>query len=122
MLDKLDHIQIAMPAGKEAEARRYYGEILGLPEIEKPEALRSRGGCWFELANAGLHLGVQKDFLPAKKAHGAFRVSNLAELAQILQEKDFSITWDDNLKNETRFYSEDIFGNRLEFMQTKDLD
>ena len=122
MLDKLDHIQIAMPAGKEAEARWYYGEILGLPEIEKPEALRSRGGCWFELANAGLHLGVQEDFLPAKKAYPAFRVSNLAELAQILQEKDFSITWDDNLKKETRFYSEDIFGNRLEFMQTKDLD
>ena len=67
MLDKLDHIQIAMPAGKEVEARRYYGEILGLPEIEKPEPLCSRGGCWFELANAGLHLGVQKDFCKPKK-------------------------------------------------------
>ncbi len=121
MITSLDHIQIAMPIGKESQARQYYGELLGLKEMEKPAALRSRGGCWFELANLGLHLGVEKDFSPAKKAHPAFRISDLNKLAELFLKKGFKVTWDENLKGERRFYSEDIFGNRLEYMQDKSL-
>jgi catechol 2,3-dioxygenase-like lactoylglutathione lyase family enzyme len=73
----IDHVQLAMPPGGEEKARNFYQKILGFEEIEKPEPLRSRGGCWFKSGSAELHLGVEEDFRASKKAHPAFRVEDL---------------------------------------------
>jgi catechol 2,3-dioxygenase-like lactoylglutathione lyase family enzyme len=108
----IDHIQIAMPANEEAKARAFYGELLGLTEIEKPEALRARGGCWFQVGTQQLHLGVEAEFRPAKKAHPAFRIQNYEALQQRLEQTGFAITPDDMLKDVERFYTHDPFGNR----------
>jgi catechol 2,3-dioxygenase-like lactoylglutathione lyase family enzyme len=119
----LDHIQLAMPSGEETKARRFYGELLELQEIEKPEPSRTRGGCWFQLGadqlnfTSQLHLGVETAFKPAKKAHPAFRVENYEGLQQHLREAGFTVTPDDVLKNVERFYTHDPFGNRLEFIK-----
>jgi catechol 2,3-dioxygenase-like lactoylglutathione lyase family enzyme len=76
----IDHVQIAAPEGCESAARDFYGSVLGMKEIEKPAALRARGGCWFESGSQQLHLGVERNFQPAKKAHPASAVFNLHEL------------------------------------------
>ena len=77
MLDGIDHVQLAAPPGCEAEARRFFGELLGLEEVEKPESLRARGGVWFRIGAQQLHVGVEQEFAPARKAHPAFAVSAL---------------------------------------------
>jgi catechol 2,3-dioxygenase-like lactoylglutathione lyase family enzyme len=112
----LDHIQLAMPANEEAKAKTFYGNLLGLKEIEKPEALRTRGGCWFQLGDLQLHLGVEEDFKPAKKAHPAFRVDHYEDLQKRLREAGFTVTPDDLLRDVERFYTYDPFENRLEFI------
>lgn len=116
----LDHIQLAMPANEETKARAFYADILGLQEIEKPETLKARGGCWFQLSGTQLHLGVEADFRPAKKAHPAFRVSDYEALQKKLEVNGFTVTPDDALKDVERFYTHDPFGNRLEFIKQKD--
>ena len=116
----LDHIQLAMPPGGEAEARRFYGEILGLAEVPKPAALVSRGGCWFEGHGVVVHLGVEEDFVPARKAHPGFRVVDLAEARHVLEAAGAPIIPDDTLPNVRRFYTADPFGNRIEFIQEGD--
>ena len=68
---RLDHILLAMPAGREADARKFYQGILGIPEAVKPPDLAARGGCWFETGALQIHLGVEKNFAPARKAHPA---------------------------------------------------
>ncbi len=113
----LDHIQIAMPANEEVRARAFYVDLLGLQEMEKPEPLRARGGCWFEVGVQQFHLGVEADFKPTKKAHLAFRVKNYAALQEKLVAQGFTVTPDDMLKDVERFYTHDPFGNRLEFIQ-----
>jgi catechol 2,3-dioxygenase-like lactoylglutathione lyase family enzyme len=114
----LDHVQIAAPAGCEAAARRFFGELVGLAEIEKPEPLRARGGAWFALGDRQLHVGVEADFEPARKAHAALRLeaAELDELAERLAAAGAPVTWDDGLPGERRFYSEDPWGNRIEFL------
>lgn len=112
-----DHIQLAIPAFEEVKARAFYGELLGLREIEKPEALRDRGGCWFQVGTQQLHLGVEADFRPAKKAHPAFRVENYKDLQEKLVKDGFTVTPDNMLKDVERFYTHDPFGNRLEFIK-----
>jgi catechol 2,3-dioxygenase-like lactoylglutathione lyase family enzyme len=115
----LDHVQLAAPAGCEREARRYYGELLGLDEIEKPEPLRSRGGVWFRVGSQQLHIGVEGKFAPARKAHPALRVAraeDLEALAERLAAAGAKVIWDDSLPGERRFYSEDPWGNRIEFL------
>lgn len=84
----IDHVQLAMPAGQESKARAFYGDILGIPEVEKPEALQARGGVWFESGAVKIHLGVEDDFLPAKKAHPALVVSDLNSLIGSLKSPD----------------------------------
>src|SRR5436305_14578875 len=106
---RLDHVQVAAPPGCEEAARAFYGGLLGLRELEKPDALRARGGVWFE----HLHVGVEDDFRPARKAHPAFLVENLDELAARIGD----VTWDDAVPGVRRFYASDPFGNRLEFVQ-----
>lgn len=117
MFETIDHVQLAMPAGGERVARAFYGDLLGLSEVPKPIALQTRGGCWFEQGDVAVHLGVEADFRPARKAHPAFQVTDLDAFVGRLQVGDVIITWDDTLAPAVRrFYAHDPFGNRLEFL------
>lgn len=113
---RIDHIQIAAPAGCEEAAREFYGGILGLKEIEKPEALRPRGGCWFECGDRQLHIGVEKNFRPAKKAHPAFAVAEFDGLRETLAKRGI-VLMDESIPGTRRFYADDPWGNRLEFVE-----
>jgi catechol 2,3-dioxygenase-like lactoylglutathione lyase family enzyme len=113
----IDHIQLAAPKHCEFDARKFYGEILGLREIEKPGPLRGRGGCWFQIGEHQLHIGVDTDFRAAKKAHPAFAVEDLEKLREILVARGVKITENDVLPSVRRFYAEDPWGNRLEFLE-----
>jgi catechol 2,3-dioxygenase-like lactoylglutathione lyase family enzyme len=115
---RLDHIQIAAPEGCEAAAREFYGSILGMEEIEKPPILRARGGCWFQCGYQQLHIGVERDFRPAKKAHPAFVVADLDELRGELAAQGIAVVDDRELPATRRFYAEDPWGNRLEFIES----
>jgi catechol 2,3-dioxygenase-like lactoylglutathione lyase family enzyme len=116
----IDHVQLAMPAGEEVAARRFYGGLLGLAEIEKPAALAARGGCWFERGTVRVHLGVEAGFAPARKAHPAFLVDDLDGLASRLAAAGFAAEPDGTLPGYRRCYVSDPFGNRLELMQRGD--
>ena len=112
----LDHVQIAMPPGGEDAARAFYGALLGLPEVPKPLALALRGGCWFVRGGVQLHLGVETAFRPAEKAHPAFRIAGLDELAAALAAAGHPVRWDDELPGVRRCYTDDPFGNRIELI------
>jgi ribosomal-protein-serine acetyltransferase len=114
----LDHVQVAAPAGSEGEARWFYGDLLGLPEIEKPEALRGRGGVWFACGAQQLHVGVIDDFSPATKAHPALRVggADLNPVAERLAAAGSDVQWDDAIPGTRRFYTADPWGNRIELL------
>jgi catechol 2,3-dioxygenase-like lactoylglutathione lyase family enzyme len=115
--DRVDHVQFAIPAGGEEQCRAFWGEILGLAEIPKPPALAPRGGCWFEGPGFQVHLGVEADFRPARKAHPGFEVSGLTELAKLLATHNYTVTWSDEVPGQDRFHTADPFGNRVEFLQ-----
>ena len=115
MISGLEHVQLARPRGGEDEARRFYGKLLGLKEIEKPEPLRSRGGVWFECGAQQLHLGVEDPFSPARKAHPALLISNVTAL-EALAERLGDVRWDADLPGYRRFYVFDPFGNRVELL------
>lgn len=117
MIVGLDHVQVAAPAGGEDEARAFYGGLLGLPELDKPEPLRARGGAWFQVGTQQLHVGVEPDFAPARKAHPAFAVEGLDALATTLAAAGCEPTWDDAITGRRRFYVDDPFGNRLELLE-----
>jgi catechol 2,3-dioxygenase-like lactoylglutathione lyase family enzyme len=116
-LTRLDHIQLAIPADSEDVARQFYEGILGLTEVPKPEPLQSRGGCWFVGPEFMLHLGVEQDFAPARKAHPAFLSTDLESLRQHLLHSGVRVTLDESVPGVPRFYAMDPFGNRLEFIQ-----
>jgi catechol 2,3-dioxygenase-like lactoylglutathione lyase family enzyme len=112
-------VQVAAPPGCEDAARRFYGELLGLGEVEKPEALRGRGGVWFACGAAHqLHVGVAQDFTPATKAHPALRVAaaGLDQLAVRLEKAGVEVLWDNAIPNVRRFYVADPWGNRIELI------
>jgi catechol 2,3-dioxygenase-like lactoylglutathione lyase family enzyme len=113
----LDHIQLAMPEGGEAAARGFYEGLLGLTEVEKPGNLKKRGGSWFEKASIKVHLGVDKDFRPARKAHPAFLVSDLKNLVARLEQAGVAARRDEPLPGHDRVYVDDPFGNRIELME-----
>jgi catechol 2,3-dioxygenase-like lactoylglutathione lyase family enzyme len=113
----LDHLQLAMPHGREADARAFYGGVLGLPELQKPPNLAARGGVWFALGSQQFHLGVEDDFRPARKAHPAFLVQDIRALRARLEQHGFTPYEDEPLSGYDRFYVADPFGNRLEFLQ-----
>jgi catechol 2,3-dioxygenase-like lactoylglutathione lyase family enzyme len=113
----IDHVQLAMPANGEVVARRFYGNLLGLQELAKPPNLAARGGLWYACGALQLHLGVDADFRAAKKAHPALRVRNLAELRAALEAAGHPIKLDpDAIAGVNRFFTEDPFGNRIEFV------
>ncbi|HTV54542.1 MAG TPA: VOC family protein [Terriglobia bacterium] len=113
----IDHLQLAVPPNCEVRARDFFGRLLGLEEIEKPEALRSRGGCWFRLGSIQLHIGVEVDFRPAKKAHLAFAARDIDLVAASLETAGVRCTWDHAIDGVRRFYADDPWGNRLEFVE-----
>jgi catechol 2,3-dioxygenase-like lactoylglutathione lyase family enzyme len=115
----IDHVQLAMPAGREDEARRFYGEVLGLPEQPKPPNLAGRGGCWFGTEGVMLHLGVEDGFRPAKKAHPALLVEDLAALVIRFGEAGIAVVHDEPLPGYDRVYVADPFGNRIELLEPR---
>jgi len=112
----IDHVQLAMPPGREDEARAFYAGLLGLLEIPKPPELARRGGAWFETAAVKLHLGVEADFRPARKAHPALLVRELPALVLRLRDAGVEVV-EDPLEGHYRVYVADPFGNRLELME-----
>lgn len=113
----LDHVQIAMPKGGEKEAREFYQDILGISEVPKPAELSGRGGAWFENGKIKIHLGVEADFRPAKKAHPGFLVSDLPQLLATLMSKGYAVSEDQSLAEVKRAFTQDPFGNRVELIQ-----
>jgi catechol 2,3-dioxygenase-like lactoylglutathione lyase family enzyme len=116
-VEAIDHVQLAMPAGREDEARAFYRDLLGIPEQTKPPHLAARGGCWFESATVKVHLGVEADFRPAKKAHPALLVRDLGDLVRTLTAAGIEIVDDEPLEGYDRVYAYDPFGNRLELLE-----
>ena len=114
---RLDHVQLAMPVGHEDKAREFYQGMLGISEVEKPSHLAARGGCWFEDGLLKIHLGVEAEFVPARKAHPAFVVDNLRGLAVRLKNGGFRVVEDQPLAGYDRLYVDDPFGNRIELME-----
>jgi catechol 2,3-dioxygenase-like lactoylglutathione lyase family enzyme len=117
MLTALDHVQLAAPAGSEDALRRFYGDALGMTQTPKPPALAARGGCWFQAGQVRLHLGIETDFRPARKAHPGLRVTGIEAYAARLAAHGVRITWDGDLPGHRRFYADDPVGNRLEFLE-----
>ena len=117
VIEGLNHVQLAMPSGEEDAARRFYQGVLEIPEVAKPPRLAKRGGCWFERGALRVHLGVEKDFRPARKAHPAFTVSDLSNLIERLEAGGFDVVEDEPLEGYKRRYVSDPFGNRIELME-----
>ena len=115
----IDHVQLAMPAGREDEARQFYGRLLGIPEVAKPPDLAKRGGVWFESAGVKIHLGVDPEFRPARKAHPALRVKGLRALADRLRDASVAVVEDEPLGGDDRVYASDPFGNRIELIESR---
>ena len=114
----IDHVQIAMPAGEEDKARAFYIEQLGFTEIPKPPDLARRGGAWFQAGSVQLHLGVEAEFRPARKAHPAFIVHDLEALISSVQRAGYETdTSQPPLDGYKRAHVFDPFGNRIEFME-----
>jgi catechol 2,3-dioxygenase-like lactoylglutathione lyase family enzyme len=112
----IDHVQVAAPPGCEEAARRFFGGLLGLEELEKPDALRGRGGVWFALGSQQLHVGVDVAHTPARKAHPAFAVRDVDAVAARLAADGAPVEWDESLPERRRFYTADPWGNRIELV------
>lgn len=115
----IDHVQLAMPAGGEEQARAFYRDFLGIPEIPKPSDLAQRGGCWFESERVKIHLGVDPNFQPATKAHPGLLVSDLPAIIERCQEHGRDVADDAPLEGYQRIFLHDPFGNRLELLQKR---
>lgn len=116
---RIDHVQLAMPAGREADAVAFYQGLLGIPEAPKPAHLAARGGCWFEDGSLKVHLGVDPDFRPARKAHPALLVEDLPALVASMREAGVAVRDDEPLDGYDRVYVDDPFGNRIELIEPK---
>lgn len=114
----IDHIQLAMPAGEEDRADHFYAEVLGLSIIPKPEPLAARGGRWYQSGAVQIHLGVEADFRPAKKAHPAIVSDDLDGLVADLEASGFPVTKGQQLEDRIQLYCHDPFGNRIELLAT----
>lgn len=114
----IDHVQVAAPTGSEPEARRFYGQLLGLPELAKPPVLEARGGVWFACGAHQLHVGISDRFTPSEKAHPALqvRLEDLDRLAARLEQAGAPVRWDEAIPGTRRFYTADPWGNRIELV------
>ncbi|MER7670467.1 VOC family protein [Kitasatospora sp. NPDC096128] len=115
--ERLDHVQLDIPAGAEDECRAFWSGVLGMTELPKPPVLAARGGCWFRGGGVEVHLGVTPDFRPARKGHPGILVTSLDALAERLTAHGHEVTWDDHHPGHRRFFSADKLGNRLEFLE-----
>lgn len=116
----IDHVQLAMPPGQELAAREFYSGLLGIPEVPKPPVLAARGGCWFEAGAVKVHLGVEQDFRPARKAHPGLRIDDLEALVLHLRAAGVKVVADEvALEGPPRYFAEDPFGNRLELLSAR---
>ncbi|MGO8870012.1 MAG: VOC family protein [Acidimicrobiales bacterium] len=115
----LDHVQLAMPPGAEAEAEAFYQGLLGIPRVPKPPALAARGGCWFERGALKLHLGVEDDFRPARKAHPALVVEELDGLCELLDRSGHPTRRAEDVPGNPQWYVDDPFGNRIELIPAR---
>ena len=113
----IEHVQLAMPAGEEEKARAFYTGVLGITERAKPPHLARRGGVWFESGALKIHLGVDKDFRAAKKAHPALLVEGIGALIEKCRAAGYQVVTDEPLEGYTRIYVDDPFGNRIELME-----
>jgi catechol 2,3-dioxygenase-like lactoylglutathione lyase family enzyme len=116
-LTAIDHVQLAMPSGREPEAVAFYEGVLGLTQQEKPPHLAVRGGCWFGDGAVRIHLGVEAEFRPARKAHPALRVDDLDELAARLEAAGHPVRDEGGLDGFRQRYVDDPFGNRIELLE-----
>jgi catechol 2,3-dioxygenase-like lactoylglutathione lyase family enzyme len=114
---RLDHVQLAISRDSEALCRAFYCDLLGWRELEKPPALAARGGLWLDIGDGQVHLGVEDDFRPARKAHPALIVDDLDALAETLRAAGVTVSFDDAIPGVRRFYANDPVGNRLEFVE-----
>jgi len=112
----LHHVQVSCPVGGEGAARAFYADGLGIPEVAKPPVLAARGGCWFRGDGVEVHVGVEPDFRPARKAHPAFLVEDIDAVAARLARAGSAVTWDDDFPGYRRFYTTDGNGNRVEVL------
>jgi catechol 2,3-dioxygenase-like lactoylglutathione lyase family enzyme len=112
----IDHVQLAMPPGGEERARAFYGGVLGMQEVEKPPELAQRGGCWFRSGSVEIHLGVEADFRPARKAHPGLRPADYEGLKTRLRAAGLALTEDDTIPGARRCHLFDPFGNRIELI------
>lgn len=117
MFERLHHLQLAMPRGEEWAARAFFGDVLGMTEVDKPPVLAARGGAWFRAGGVELHLGVEDDFRPARKAHPGIVVNDLDKLVARLRRAGQQVSWDGDFPGYRRVYAHDPFGNRLEFLE-----
>ena len=116
MIVGLDHVQLAIPPGSEERCRAFYVGLLGMTELAKPPGLAARGGLWVKGGAAEIHLGVEQDFRPARKAHPAVTVDDIDALAERLTAAGCDVRWDDVLADTRRFFTHDPLGNRLELI------
>jgi catechol 2,3-dioxygenase-like lactoylglutathione lyase family enzyme len=112
----IDHVQLAMPPDAEEAARHFYSGLLGMREVAKPAELAKRGGCWFESGTVQVHLGVEKDFRPAKKAHPALNCSDYQGLISKLRSAGLDVNEVDDIPGVRRSHVHDPFGNRIELI------
>ena len=114
------HVQLSMPSGGEPQVRHFYGEILGLTEVPKPPALAARGGAWFQCGPLQLHLGVEADFRPARRAHPALLVTDLGHVIETLTGAGFEVKYDSEaIEGFDRAFTADPFGNRIELLEAR---
>jgi catechol 2,3-dioxygenase-like lactoylglutathione lyase family enzyme len=116
VMRRLDHVQLAIPPGSEDLCRAFYVGLLGMRELQKPPVLAARGGAWLASGPVQIHLGVEPEFRPARKAHPAVAVADIDGLAARLSGAGHDVVWDDAIPGLRRFYASDPVGNRLEFL------
>lgn len=115
-LKLIDHVQLAMPIGGSDEAKKYYSDVLGIPEVARPASMKSIGH-WFHDGDLKVHLGEEKDFRPALKAHPAFEVDDLEALKSALDKAGYNYSTGSGIEGIVRIFASDPFGNRIEFLQ-----
>ena len=116
-ITRLDHVQLAIPPGMEAQAEAFYCGILGFEVLPKPPSMAARGGRWFARNGVQIHVGIEADFRPARKAHPAIALRGLDDLAAGLARAGVAVRWDDEIPGTRRCFVDDPFGNRIELVE-----
>jgi catechol 2,3-dioxygenase-like lactoylglutathione lyase family enzyme len=119
LIERIDHVQLAMPVGAEERAREFYQGVLGIPEVPKPPHMAKRGGCWFERGELKVHLGADANFQAARKAHPAFSVAGLRSLTERLTDLGYTVRDDEAVYGRARVQLDDPFGNRIELIEAR---